>query len=307
MGELYSAMLQYMDEVASDEFPPEIDNFLHHAPLEWRRLGVCPASHRRFSIQLIPHWLRADIERNPGKLLAYDYNENELRLQDLWGQKVTVNTYDEETEQTTETERSLTEQEYIAVLTGKYFDLDDGTESSQNVISQLKAIRGKLLGNGTLARNFKEGHVILLLDGTVKYVTDREFAQYRLEIFHRELIKLARANEGKFPSTVAAAMAKMQTYEHWWLRCSLSINPGTDDFIGFEMNPAGVTLESPVDTPLMYDKDSSAHKLERGGKEWNGRNVLFRDGTVEFMIEVDFQKQIVPLLGARTMPSDEAD
>jgi hypothetical protein len=274
MKELYPALLQDMDENGSDIFPPEMDHWLRHAPLEWRRLGVCPASHRRFSIQLIPGWAREDITKNPTMLLAYDYNEDELRTMNMVFQNVTD--YSSATEGA---KRPLTAKEKAAVLMGDYSEL--GGEHREMLISEIQKIRDKFLSEATMGRNFRDGHVVMYLDGTTNFLTDREFAAERLRLFHRELMKLAKKSDGIFPgSPVDAVVALYDDEGSWWLKYSLGISPGNDEFIGWRMPTTRLTVNSPLDSVLMFDKDPYTH---------SGRNVLFLNGEVKFYTEGEFQ------------------
>ena len=277
MHELYRALLQYSADYNGRRFPPEMDNFLHFAPLEWRRLGVCPASNRRFSIQLIPGWTLDDVEKNPSGLLAYDYNEDELRYKDL--ASITVIDAKATKKEGHVVERTLTREEMWAVLSNRIEDVPPVPDTHGR--NQLYDVRHRLWYEATMHRNFPDGHYVLLLDGTVKWTPDVEFCRMRMKIFHRELVKQARAAGGVFPKDVATAVVEMFfDKDSWWLKNSLGICPGDDEFIGFEMNPARVSLDDPPDTVLMYTRTPVTY---------GGRNVLFLDGTVKFMSEGEFR------------------
>ncbi len=280
MKELYAAMIQYSTDFNGGKFPPEIDNFLHHSPLEWRRLGVCPASNKRFSIQIIPGWTLEDIKKHPTELLAYDYNEDELRYKDLDYKKV-IDEAKTKAEGKIE-ERPLNREEKWAILANRIEDVPPANYKNSN---QLYSVRSALLREATLGRNFSDGYVVMTLDGTVKFVPDVEFCRYRMRIFHRELVKQAENNERRFPKDVASAVINMFADETtWWLKNSLAICPGDTSLIGFDMPQEVLTLDDPGTRILLYTSKPELFK---------GRNVLFIDGTVKFMTESEFRKKLV--------------
>ena len=60
------------------------------------------------------------------------------------------------------------------------------------------------------------------------------------------------------------------------------------------MNSQQVSISDPPKTVLMFDKDASTHSIKDGPTTSYGRNVLYLDGTVLFLLEADFQQLIDP-------------
>jgi hypothetical protein len=82
--------------------------------------------------------------------------------------------------------------------------------------------------------------------------------------------------------TAADAVAELHEDEgSWWLKNSLGINPGNDEFVGWRMPDRRVSLEDSPDTVLMFDKSPYTHE---------GRNVLYLSGEVKFMNEAEFRR-----------------